>query len=159
MEIQRHCHHPNQPPHFAKCDGNLTLKSGLYDQCPKNQTPPRFPSLFTQGGQPPLSSSYSFGINVTVSVSSALRSSFVVFICLLRSDCLVQSKCHYLFIWIHCKYILSIVKPTQLTYLKWRKLCTCSDEIYWLPGYPIRADSPPVINYSCCNISLFLLWI
>ena len=63
-------------------------------------------------------------------VSSALRSSFVVFICLLRSDCLVQGKCHYLFIWIHRKYILSIIKPTQLTYLKWRKLCTCSDEIY-----------------------------
>jgi hypothetical protein len=35
MEIQRRCHHPNQPPHFAKCGGNLALKSGLYTNANK----------------------------------------------------------------------------------------------------------------------------
>jgi hypothetical protein len=31
---------PNQPPHFAKCEGNLALKSGLYTNT-KNSNFPR----------------------------------------------------------------------------------------------------------------------
>ena len=51
MKIQRHNRYPNQPPHFAKCEGNLALKSELYTNA-KNQTSPRFPSLHTRGRVP-----------------------------------------------------------------------------------------------------------
>jgi hypothetical protein len=53
MKIQRHNRHPNQPPHFAKCEGNLALKSELYTNAKKSNFP-SFSFTFHTRGRVPL---------------------------------------------------------------------------------------------------------
>ena len=52
MIIQRQNYRPNQPPHFAKRGGNLTLKSELYDQRQKIKLPLVFLHFSRLGDSP-----------------------------------------------------------------------------------------------------------
>ena len=61
MIIQRQNYRPNQPPHFAKCGGNLALKSELYDQCQKIKLPLVFLHFSRLGDSPPSYSDFPFG--------------------------------------------------------------------------------------------------
>jgi hypothetical protein len=53
MEIQRRCHHPNQPPLLYKCGGKNCTQQPNFTRNAKNQTSPHFPSLLTPGEQSP----------------------------------------------------------------------------------------------------------